>query len=311
MFQSLDVDERDYAHLTLCSWERGWRSLLLRRRTYRPETEPVSMPVVAEQGIQLVLRGESSVESEAAAGRRAIHSGPGRIGLMAPARPVRLRWRALTPEPLESLSLHLPAGTTDRLAEELWDREPSRAHFPHALTAADPMLEHILRGLLRAAEDGLPDLYAESAAELVAVHILARHTRLTPPADRVTDQRIRRARAAIRERLHLPLSLAEMAAEAGLSRYHFLRLFRAQTGETPHRYVTRLRIERARDALTRTVAPVSLIAAESGFASPSHLATAFRRETGSSPSAYRALHRDRRHRLEPTVTAEPAGPPTP
>ena len=76
-----------------------------------------------------------------------------------------------------------------------------------------------------------------------------------------------------------------------MSRYHFLRVFRSQTGESPHRYGTRLRIERARYDLEYGTANISEIASRYGFANPSHFATTFRRETGYAPSEYRRRYR--------------------
>lgn len=291
MFQSLDLDQRAFADRTFCSWERGWRALLLRRFTGHAEVEEAAIPPVAEQLIVLVTRGELDIESGADGRWRSARYSPGRIAMTAPDRPSRLRWRTVSPDLHETLQLHLPADTTARMVEEVWDRDPGRVALPDTLATTDPVLAQAILGLLRAAEEGVPDLYAETAAEFLVAHTLVRHGAL--PAPRVPggdDARVRRARAFLRENLHRPLSLAEVAAEAGLSRYHFLRVFRRQIGETPHRYLTRLRIERAQDELTRGWATVSEIAGRCGFASPAHFSTAFRCQTGYAPSAYRRLH---------------------
>lgn len=292
MMQSLALDLRAFADRTFCSWERGWRSLLLRRRTFLPEVEDAVIPAVAEQSIFLWLRGESAVESWADGRWQSGRSVPGTIAMTAPGLPARLRWRALSGEPLESIELRLPAGTTARVVEELWDRDSARVRFPDTLATTDPLLRQTLVDLYEAARAGAPDLYAETAAEFIAVHTLLRHGGLAlPHAFRGDDERIRRARSFLRENLDRPLSLAEIAAAADLSRYHFLRLFQRQTGETPHRYLTRLRIEQGREELARGSATISEIAARCGFNSPSSFSNAFQRETGCTPSAYRRLHR--------------------
>lgn len=292
MFQSLDLDQRAYADRTFCSWKRGWRSLLLRRFTNHADVEDVTVPPVAEQTIVLSLRGTAMAESNAGGRWRPAQLGPGNLSMTAPNWSSRLRWRALSPEPLESLHLYLPAETTTRLIEDLWDCDPNRIRLPDKLAASDPVLEQTMLGLLRAAEEDTPDLYAETAVEFITVHTLVRHCAMPSPRSfGGDDARVRRARAFLRENLHRSLSLAEIAAEAGMSRYHFLRVFQSQTGETPHRYLTRIRIEHGRDALKHGSATVSEIAGQCGFASPAHFATAFRRETGVTPSAYRALHR--------------------
>lgn len=290
MLQSLALDLGAFADRTFCSWERGWRSLLLRRYTFLPEVDDAVIPAVAEQSIFLWVRGQSAVESGADGRWRSGRSVPGTVAMTAPGRPARLRWRALSAEPLEATELRLPAATTARVVEELWDRDPARVRFPDTLATTDPLLRQTLVDLFEGARAGAPDLYAETAAEFLAVHTLLRHGGLpAPPLTRGDDERIRRARAFLRENLHCPLSLAEIAAEAGLSRYHFLRRFRDQTGETPHRYLTRLRIERGREALAHGSANVSEVAGRCGFATPASFSNAFRRETGCTPSAYRRL----------------------
>lgn len=291
MFQSLADDQRAHADLTFCSWERGWRSLLLRRYVGHAEVEEAVIPPVPEQTIVLVTRGEAVIESGAEGRWRSARYVPGSIAMTAPNRSTRLRWRTVSPDPHESLQLHLPTGTTSRVVEELWDRDPAKVDLPDTLMTTDPVLEQVMLDLYRAAEEGVPDLYPAAAVEFITVHTLVRHGALPPTqAVRRDDARIRRARSFIRENLHLPLTLAEIAEVAGMSRYHFLRLFRSQVGETPHRYLTRLRLECAQGELERTTATVAEIAIGCGFVSPSHFASAFRRQTGYTPVAYRRLH---------------------
>jgi AraC family transcriptional regulator len=91
----------------------------------------------------------------------------------------------------------------------------------------------------------------------------------------------------MRERLAEPLTLAIIAAEVHLSVYHFVRVFREAVGQTPHRYLTRLRIEQAQRLLSTTSLSIERIARRCGFASPGALSSAFLRQTGVRPSAYR------------------------
>lgn len=290
MFQSLSHDHTSYADLTFDSWEHGWRSLLLRRFTGHLHVEEAVFPPVAEPLIVLLTQGVKDMESSADGRWQSARFTPGQITLTAPNRPARLRWRTASAEPHQTLHLHIPAATTSRLVEELWDRDPRQVRMPDTLATTDPVLEQTMLGLLRAAEAGVPDLYAESAAEFVMLHALIRHGGL--PSPRVpggSDERVRRARSFLRDNIPRPLSLDEIAAEAGMSRYHFLRVFQNQTGETPHRYLTRLRVERARHELEHGSATVAEVALSCGFASRTHFATAFRRQTGLSPSAYRRL----------------------
>ncbi|WP_040816291.1 helix-turn-helix domain-containing protein [Nocardia concava] len=81
--------------------------------------------------------------------------------------------------------------------------------------------------------------------------------------------------------------MAELAAEVHLSVYHLVRVLRDSTGQTPHRFLTRLRIEEAKRLLRGTDLPLDRIAQWCGFATPGALSTAFLRHTGVRPSAYR------------------------
>ncbi|HEV2707183.1 MAG TPA: helix-turn-helix transcriptional regulator [Pyrinomonadaceae bacterium] len=74
---------------------------------------------------------------------------------------------------------------------------------------------------------------------------------------------------------------------AGLSKFHFQRLFKAATGVSPSHYHIDLRMSEARRLLRETRMSVIDVALEVGYANPSHFARLFRRETGLSPSDYR------------------------
>lgn len=91
----------------------------------------------------------------------------------------------------------------------------------------------------------------------------------------------------IEDRLADGLTVAGLAARVHLSPAHLAELFHAETGETPGRYRTRLRMERARLLLAETDVPITTLAADLGYSSSQHFATAFRRETGTTPSRYR------------------------
>lgn len=95
------------------------------------------------------------------------------------------------------------------------------------------------------------------------------------------------ARQLIAARLADTLTVSELAAAVHLSAGYFTELFRAETGESPGRYRSRLRIERARLLLTETETPITTIATDLGYSSPQHFATAFRGDTGKTPSQFR------------------------
>jgi AraC-like DNA-binding protein len=84
-----------------------------------------------------------------------------------------------------------------------------------------------------------------------------------------------------------PLDLTAMAAAAGFSRYHFAREFRTAFGETPGAYLSRRRVERAKDLLVNANLTVTEICMVVGFSSLSSFSRRFSELVGCSPSEYR------------------------
>jgi AraC family transcriptional regulator len=87
--------------------------------------------------------------------------------------------------------------------------------------------------------------------------------------------------------LDTELSLQVLAKESGYSRVHFVRMFRAATGYTPHNYLLKLRLDRVRELLAKPTLSLTDIALECGFSSHSHLSRVFRQVLGAAPSEYR------------------------
>lgn len=98
---------------------------------------------------------------------------------------------------------------------------------------------------------------------------------------------LRRVQLYVLAHLDRRLSLDELAARAGVSRFHFSRTFRASTGETPYAFVQRLRVERAIDLLRDSDLPLGRIALACGYSSQSKLTHAVRRATGLTPARLR------------------------
>jgi AraC-like DNA-binding protein len=99
--------------------------------------------------------------------------------------------------------------------------------------------------------------------------------------------------AYVDRHLNDSLTIARLARMANLSSYHFIRSFRARTGQTPHQYVRSRRIERAKELLVTTPMPLTEICDAVGFQSLGSFSSAFRRFTGEAPRAYRAARRKR------------------
>ena len=290
MSEALTFDPGAAARVRLCSRrDNGWSSVLVRMLDNAEEAE-LDLPPVGDQTIVLVSRGTTTIESLHGTRWRRAGYRPGSIGMTAPGNPTRIRWCGT--ERLQTTHVHLPGVLIDRTALDLWGRDASRLGRPDALAVEDPVLASVVDALKAAALAGADELYAESAATFLAVHLLTRHAEAPRPRELGRDElRTRRAVQFIRENHHLPLTLGDMAAAAELSPFHFLRVFKTATGQTPYRFLTRVRVERACRHLERGELSVTEIAQACGFATPSRFASAFRTQIGLSPSAYRATVR--------------------
>lgn len=93
--------------------------------------------------------------------------------------------------------------------------------------------------------------------------------------------------AYIHENISGTLSIGELSDKASLSNYYFIRLFKKETGFTPHEYIIHTRISTAKYFLKATSNPIKEIALNCGFSSESNFSTAFRKYTGTTPAKYR------------------------
>lgn len=109
---------------------------------------------------------------------------------------------------------------------------------------------------------------------------------MTPTED--TNRRLLRARDAMDRSFAEPLDVAALAAVAHVSPAHFIRVFKATFGETPHRYLQRRRIERASALLRDSDLRVGDVCLAVGFTSFSTFTRTFGRIMGESPSAHRS-----------------------
>ena len=152
----------------------------------------------------------------------------------------------------------LVADRTGRIRQLLeWMVELSPAHDAHTQTALDAMLQAVA--------------FAYAGAGGGAEH----------------DAMVVTVRAWVREHLAKPIYLDDLAAIAGMSRFHFNRVFSKAVGRSPMRFVRELRIDAARALLLNTTSPLREIAPKVGFIDEFQLSRVFRQVTGQSPTTLR------------------------
>lgn len=162
-----------------------------------------------------------------------------------------------------------------------------------SLTASPPKIEHLMRALDH--ESDLPSTHDHFGLECIATAIalaLSQHVRAIATPSKVGPQlsprQIRAIQSYVVEHLDQSITLANLAAVACLSSFHFLRAFKRTLGVTPGHYVLDCRMERARYLLRSGTLSVGEIAIQVGFEHSSHFSRAFRRAVGTPPSMFRA-----------------------
>jgi AraC-like DNA-binding protein len=149
---------------------------------------------------------------------------------------------------------------------------------------------------LLAAMWNAPDALATDCALVDLLEMLRPHARIgmARPASTAsrTDAALARAHALIQERFAEPLTLEQLAHEAALSPFHFLRRFKQRYHVTPHQMLMAVRLFRAKQQLAAGLSPAS-VAADVGLVDQPHLTRRFARMYGVTPARYQAQLRTR------------------
>jgi AraC family transcriptional regulator len=131
-------------------------------------------------------------------------------------------------------------------------------------------------------------LLAETLTALAMVEVVQYGAELQAPTTRtgaLSAQDARRVRDYIAAHLREDISLGDLAAVVGLSKFHFLRAYKTAAGRSPYREVLETRVEVARDLL-RQRTPISAVIDRTGFRGPAQFSRTFRQITGVTPTAY-------------------------
>lgn len=261
-------------------------SLMVERIEHQPEEES---HVLIHDVITLFLDPGDLVYQHGAAAQSRNHKNTGDVCIRTRGDSERIIWRTPAPILLVQVSAYvLKATARSLLGYEL-------ATLRAATRVADGSVTGILWALEAEQSRGYPSgrLFVDSLELALATRLVTGHSTLSavPPVRKggMAPRRLRRVLEFIRENLHAQINLSDLAAIADLSLSHFSSQFRRSTGESPYRYVRRLRIDRSRELLKSQDIPILRIANAVGFENQQHFSTVFRKVVGVSPTTYR-LH---------------------
>jgi AraC family transcriptional regulator len=188
---------------------------------------------------------------------------------------------------------HLQLGISDAALMASSDGAYGEVELHPSRKFADPRLSALVAAARAEMVAGFPSgrLFMDSVEQAMAVTLVEGHAVRHRPVQiyrgGLGSARLRRIKELVHAKMADDLSLDEMAQSIGLSTAHFARMFRKSTGETPHQFVLRQRVERAKAMLRVPDARVLDVAVACGFITQQHFAQVFRDLCGVSPTQYR------------------------
>jgi len=188
---------------------------------------------------------------------------------------------------------HLQLGISDAALMASSDGAYGEVELHPSRKFADLRLKALVAATRAEMVAGFPSgrLFLDSVEQAMAVALVkghaVRHRLVQIYRGGLGSARLRRIKELVHAKMEDDLSLDEMAQSVGLSTAHFARMFRKSTGETPHQFVLRQKVERAKAMLRAPAARVLDVAVACGFKTQQHFAQVFRDVCGIRPTEYR------------------------
>lgn len=260
-------------------------------RVHRVHVQPGRMleHTNAFHEVNVALNGTLVTEKLSSGGSRIVNrGGSGNVCITPAGQPISARWD----KPLENMGFSLEPQFVARTAAE--NHFSPNFEFIEARRDHDALVQHIGLTLLEESGSDSPGgrLFTDSLIQTLTLHLLANYS--TARSGRTANgglpgYKLRHVKEFIDANLEDDLSLADIAAEADLSQYHFSRAFRRSMGLTPQQYVMQQRIERAKLLLADRQLPIVEVSLRTGFKNQSHFTTLFRKFTKLTPKSWRDM----------------------
>ena len=272
---------------------KAWREIKAWTVTLPRVVDTLPLPSVSEPFLAWTMSGE--VEFQEREGNRpwiTHRVKKGSFFLTSGGAPYECRWKAVTSELFESMAVFIELPLLQRAFEEVFGADAAHARLRDISAFTDIALsswmERLREELMR--RQASP-LFLQGIAQAIAIH-LARNYAETANESRsgspsLPGYKLRQITDWMAEHLAEEFNLAELAAQVGLSKFYFNRLFKSAMGVSPSHHQINLRMNEAKRLLRETEKTVVEVALDIGYSNPSHFAQLFRKETGLSPSDYR------------------------
>lgn len=194
----------------------------------------------------------------------------------------------------ETVHLYIRRHVLEEVALETVEGDPRRVEIFGAMIPSDRILARLVDAAEAAVLAGNNNrLYADVLARTIAARLIEGHSaaqlkRYAPNyPGRTVSREVANAIDYMRSNLEQNISLDELAYASRCSASHLSRLFSAQTGTSPHRYLVEMRLNKAKELLETSNISLAEIAVMCGFTHQEHLTRLFRRYHNVTPGAYR------------------------
>lgn len=281
---SLDSLGCDMAVLTRNERLQAGRAVLMRKTARKPLGRVTTADSVRGTLLGVALSGQHR-RSIVVDGREKLFSfHPGQIYLRDFAEP----YRAELQTGFDFLLVEIPF---DDPADE-WPDARRLSGLPRLQAESDPVLPHLAAALLPGLSEArlVSTLFVDQMVLAIRAHLIGRFGSVLPSARReplLSKGQEARAKELLASHLDGDVLVGDVAAACGMSRSSFMRGFRATTGTTPMQWLTRLRIETAKQLLADSRLSLAEIGVRCGFADQSHFTRVFCARTGVPPGAWR------------------------
>jgi AraC family transcriptional regulator len=272
---------------------RAWRDIKAWIIALPSSVNVLHLPSVSEPSIAWTISGE--VDFQEREGKRPWITHRIRkesFFLTSGGAPYDCRWKAVTSEAFQSMAVFIELRLLQRALEEVFGADATNAHLRDISAFTDAplssLMERVREELMRRKAS---PLFLQGIAQAIAIHLARNYAEIADDSHSgspsLPGYKLRQITEWMAEHVAEEFNLDRLAAQAGLSKFYFNRLFKSAMGLSPSRYQITLRMDEARRLLRETKKSVVDVAYEVGYANPSHFAQLFRRETGLSPSDYR------------------------
>jgi AraC family transcriptional regulator len=273
----------------------GWSAISAELRSHPASETPVIVPQNVELCLTVLGNDRGLVIRTGAGQRQETRPFTGTIWLS----PVGVSDMVTIKAPIPTtLHLYLPAVLFHRLADDINLPKAPPHSIRYVTGVRDEVINQIGISIVSAMTDetAAGRIFVETASATLAARLLQTYCdsgsrKSCEPAHRLDQVRLRRVLDYISTNIDKEITVAQLAQVAGRSMFHFARMFTRAMGVSPHRYVSRMRLENAMAELTADKLSLAEIAFNAGFSSQASFTRAFNRVSGLTPGEYRAHRR--------------------